>query len=764
MVRIPRIWKSSSNSDEAADDKTLVENDLPMRSKDEDGTGDKELCSLQIHPLPSKEGILVKVIPPRLPANNSELKHVPCDIVLVIDVSGSMGMDAPVPGSSNDPQERNGLSVLDLTKHAARMIIETLDQRDRLGIVAFASQARAIQQLIPMNVANKKKAIKNIENLTPIDATNLWGGILEGIKLFRNGSNDGSVPALMVLTDGMPNHMSPPQGYVPKLRTMEQLPASIHTFGFGYNLRSGLLKSIAEFGGGNYSFIPDAGMIGTVFVHAVANLQTTFADKATLRLTYPSEVLLEQTTGESVELQEPVELYHDGKLARKMTISLGSLQYGQSRDIYLRYDNKPALAAQKCAEVPVMTAVLEYTQMTPEVEAVADQRSLLQDTDLPAAEIDYHVSRSMICSFLASLFPLRTDAEHEPKSWSEDLAAECSALIRAVPAAARQDPLNASLMDDLAGADPSGQVSLALSRQEYWDRWGAHYLPSLAGAHARQACNSFKDQGPLQYGRDSPLFARCRDALDAAFDNLPAPAPSNVPAQAAGRGGRRAAGGFVGGGFSISMSAYNRSSNPCFAGFCRVRLASGRSVKVERLRRGTEVVTPRGARKVAAVLKTRVKREEMVRVGGLLVTPWHPVASVVGAGEGRQWLFPVSAAEARVRYTGSIYSVLLEEDKSPDAHAIMIEGAWGVTLGHGLLHGDDVRAHEFFGDYGKVTRSLRALPASKGGVVLGGGVKRATQSSRVCGFQRPSTRVLFRNRSQRSYLTGKGMARQVVGK
>lgn len=46
-----------------------------------------------------------------------------------------------------------------------------------------------------------------------------------------------------------------------KLLKDERLPASIHTFGFGYNLRSGLLKSIAEEGGGNYSFIPDSGMI-----------------------------------------------------------------------------------------------------------------------------------------------------------------------------------------------------------------------------------------------------------------------------------------------------------------------------------------------------------------------------------------------------------------------------------------------------------------------------------------------------------------------
>ena len=42
---------------------------------------------------------------------------------------------------------------------------------------------------------------------------------------------------------------------------MDTLPASINTFGFGYGIKSGLLKSIAEVCQGNYAFIPDAGMI-----------------------------------------------------------------------------------------------------------------------------------------------------------------------------------------------------------------------------------------------------------------------------------------------------------------------------------------------------------------------------------------------------------------------------------------------------------------------------------------------------------------------
>jgi len=75
---------------------------------------------------------------------------------------------------------------------------------------------------------------------------------------------------LLKFTAGQPNHMCPRQGYALKLHQVlqdqqaqeKQLP-SIHTFGFGYSIRSGLLQSIAEVGAGTYSFIPDSGMIGT---------------------------------------------------------------------------------------------------------------------------------------------------------------------------------------------------------------------------------------------------------------------------------------------------------------------------------------------------------------------------------------------------------------------------------------------------------------------------------------------------------------------
>lgn len=160
---------------------------------------------MSLHPVRAADGspaLLTTIVPPKKPINQTH--HVPCDIVLVIDVSGSMGASAPVPGEG---KEASGLSVLDVVKHASLTIIETLDERDRLGIVTFASSVEVLQELEVMTDEKKDTARANIKSMVPKDATNLWHGILSGINLFNNSPSNGKVPAIMVLTDGMPNHM-----------------------------------------------------------------------------------------------------------------------------------------------------------------------------------------------------------------------------------------------------------------------------------------------------------------------------------------------------------------------------------------------------------------------------------------------------------------------------------------------------------------------------------------------------------------------------
>ncbi|KAI0377371.1 hint-domain-containing protein [Hypomontagnella monticulosa] len=686
--------------------------------------------NLSIHPVQGHNGVIVRVQPPARP--NHRMYHVPCDIVLVIDVSGSMQVpvSAKVDGEDGKPSSENfGLSILDMVKHAARTILSTLDEGDRLGIVTYSREALAsgshkqvVQRLIPMTHENKKLTDSNIERMKPESVTNLWHGIQKGVGLFDGEENTGRVPAVMILTDGLPNYMCPAQGYVPKITsTWEILPATLHTFGFSSEIRSGLLKSIAEIGGGNYAFIPDAGMIGTVFVHAVAHIQTTYATKCILELTTPKATRLKTTAGKAISRQE-----QEGADVRKLTINLGNLQYGQSRDIYLENidaNDKKAMFSIVPGDADIR-GVLMFSQMRAAEFRVPVYRNALEIPDLSENEVAYHQSRSMICDFLSSFSPLKSDGEYDTR---RDInpqrhLPEFRHLLETIPARLYHDEFNQSLMADLVGDLPSGQIGLALSKQEYFSQWGCHYYFSLWNAHAKQLCNSFKDPGPLMYNRN-PFFIKCRDALDKAFDTLPPPKQSCPSVATTTR---------------IRMAVFNRASGPCFTGSSKVTLADGRKAPVRKLRRGSRVRTPLGNRRVVSVLKTAVRDIVMCGVGGVVITPWHPIR--IGGVTG-SWVFPfdyacLSEQPQLILHSGYIYSVLLQPHRNPDAHALEIGGVWAVTLGHGVTQGNDTRAHQFLGDYGKVTRALSKMTQEGHGIVLSSGVEREGGEGFICGFKK----------------------------
>lgn len=187
-----------------------MEGDIPVRQSDmsetipETTVPEVSRVGFNLYPInrqPNGHSLLVKIQPPREPTHH--IHHVPCEIVLVIDISGSMSVEAPIPGESEN--ESTGLSVLDLVKHAALTIIETLDERDRLGIVEFADQASIVQELLVMTDENKEEARAKIKGLHTQGATNLWHGIQQATKLFQSPQPAERVPAIMVLTDGWPN-------------------------------------------------------------------------------------------------------------------------------------------------------------------------------------------------------------------------------------------------------------------------------------------------------------------------------------------------------------------------------------------------------------------------------------------------------------------------------------------------------------------------------------------------------------------------------
>lgn len=171
---------------------------IPIRSQDAMSTTptlppspSTPSVSLTLHPT-STPGLILKAQPPAAPPTPA---RTPCDIVLAIDVSASMSAPAPVPGGASEPNY--GFSVLDLTKHAALTILETLGAEDRLGIVAFTDTVTVLRGLEVVDEENKGKCRKAILKMEPLSATNLWGAIVKGLELFEGGPS-GRNPALLV--------------------------------------------------------------------------------------------------------------------------------------------------------------------------------------------------------------------------------------------------------------------------------------------------------------------------------------------------------------------------------------------------------------------------------------------------------------------------------------------------------------------------------------------------------------------------------------
>jgi len=662
------------------------------------------------------------------------------NLCAVVDVSGSMSASAPSPGG-----EDAGLSVLDVVKHALRTTVSALGPSDLFSVVAFESSATTALPPTAMDSAGRARAAEIIESLAPRGGTNLWAGLERGLSLVvpEDENNTTASPtepprlsSIFLLTDGQPTH-EPPRGHVPMLRRwLDSRPWAATTltgdcFGFGNNLDSSLLRDLAIELNGGYAYIPDAGMVGTVFIHALSNLLSVLAPGvvASVEGVDPSDAALAELGGPGARAEPS----WPGVVA-----PLPTLRYGQPRTLVLR---RARAADGRLAPV---TATVDVRPWHAPAGAVARRITAALPGRLTTGEGEASASASnalpheywrvRAAALLASAGRLPCPA---------DLAA-LSADVAAA-AASSSDLARAKSLTALAG-DLSGEATLALDDAHY-SRWGAHFLRSIAFAHAGQACNNFKDPGVQGYG--GALFRTLRDRLDAAFDALPPPAPSRVRRSAPGDSGSRA---------RIDFGAmYNRAGNPCFAGSSLVDLADGSKSRVDAVRVGDCLAAPdgrTGGSRVVAVVRTPIVpgSTPLVRLGdeGLWITPWHPVMA------GGRWIFPAEAAEPAPAPLDvpAVYGFLLEghagevsaEGSAVDSnrHAARVGGVWAVTLAHGLVGEaplwsgegaeNDARWHPFFGSPSSARAALALPICPQSGVRLCGGTARSAETGLVVGL------------------------------
>eukprot|EP00980_Cylindrotheca_fusiformis_P028886 scaffold22668_cov161-Cylindrotheca_fusiformis.AAC.3 len=384
----------------------------------------------------------------KVPDYSSEFQ-VPASIICVIDRS-----------------ERGDISQFHLIIRATKKVIKTLGPNDQIALITYSEDAEIILPFIKMSPVNKEMALQTLLSIQPQGRPNLWSGLLSAIRLASE------VTADIFLLCGSEPEIHPPRG---ELETFARCKLKhsywscrVSTFGFGYNINSKLLHDLAAEGDGQFCFIPDASFVGTVFMSATANILSAALYTSFLNFDEIHKNPWIEQTFHTEEVDDS---------SSRICLYLPSLAFGQTLDFLVSHEIG---MYPKCRE-------LEGTHPGPS--------NFVTSLDIEIARL-----RGRLVSMIHT-----AEEQFERKHPQALLLAQeaCEELIDEVNSAIDKfsgiDSTEHAMRFQALKADLMGNIKKAYSREDWHEKWGRHYVLSLARGHELQRTTNFKDPGLQVY-------------------------------------------------------------------------------------------------------------------------------------------------------------------------------------------------------------------------------------------------------------------------
>lgn len=609
----------------------------------------------------------------------------PATYVACLDVSSSM--DGASTYNDSDP-ECSKFSRWDLVKHSVNTIIHCLRPVDKLVIVTFSDNARKILPLTNMDENGKRIALTALNSISPGGMTNLWDGLDISLQEMDNISNDSNSFTLL-FTDGEPN-VNPVRGIMNEflIRNLKYpLKTTVHTFGYGYQLDSVLLRDIAEKSGSLFGHIPDHTMNNSVFINFLSNSLATAINKVDMKI-LPNDLNI-------MCLSHPTH--------RNNLINIGAIQSGQPQNIILGGIIDNPLDFKLDLNIKYNGITIPYTidNFTKNNNTNTSLSTIILDKGYGNTD---EITDSQIKHILAS----GDFAYQIPKMWLTSIIKngmenydlqrtiyELDKLYNVIETMLSysdnktdKEKFVALLKNIKSNETIEGQVYKAFSSDEWYKRWGHIYLKYFVRSHQLQVCSNFKDTSLQHYG--GQLFREIKTEVEDIFSTIPVPKPS------------RSSTSFTG---NFQQSFY-KPSGPCVDGFGQVKMANGSTILVKDLVKGDLVSSDGRTASIVCIIKTKIKsgHVDMLSLNGMKVTPWHPVRI------NNKWDFPANIGTLIPVNCDYVYNFVLNEH-----HVMHIGGTDIITLGHGISN-DPILKHPFFGT-NKVIDHLKTHPGWADGLI-----------------------------------------------
>jgi uncharacterized protein YegL len=191
-------------------------------------------------------------------------QRMPVNLALVIDRSSSM----------RGPRITHAVA-------AVRQVVQQLDARDRLSVIAFDASARSLFGPANLTPETRQQLDDALAGLRTGVGTNLAAGIKKGAEAVRSGFVRGAISRMVLLTDGQPSLGITDSGRLCALAEKEAAGGvSITTMGLGEGFDDELLAELARSGRGGFHYLASAADIPGAFgrelagVFAIAATQT----------------------------------------------------------------------------------------------------------------------------------------------------------------------------------------------------------------------------------------------------------------------------------------------------------------------------------------------------------------------------------------------------------------------------------------------------------------------------------------------------------
>jgi Ca-activated chloride channel family protein len=194
------------------------------------------------------------------------------NLVFLIDVSGSM----------QDPLK------LPLLKRSMRVLLDQLDERDRLGIVVYAGSEGVVLDPTTLDERGLSAAIQALEKLEAGGSTNGGAGIKRAYEMASKHMVAGGVNRVILATDGDFNVGTTGQGeLVTLVKEGAKKGVSLSVVGFGTgNLNDAMLEAITNEGNGNYFYIDGDQEARRVFLQKLTGTLVTIAKDVKIQVEF----------------------------------------------------------------------------------------------------------------------------------------------------------------------------------------------------------------------------------------------------------------------------------------------------------------------------------------------------------------------------------------------------------------------------------------------------------------------------------------------